>query len=220
MFYQGTAAWASPDFAWVLDFETHMPAIIAEFDAAGLFAGEAGGEMDAIGAASDYAVDRNLYSGSPGKWHGVDVWAAGKGAPRADRFPVLLAALAAVIPSALNYGRVLFSVALPGLKIAPHCGPHNERLTVHCGVHIPRGPRAEQPWLKVAGDAHHWEQSKCVIFDDSFEHEVEYPAGTGGEPRVILFFHIPHPMIADGSVQSFMEPVAVSTEWAGTTAEL
>jgi hypothetical protein len=73
----------------------------------------------------------------------------------------------------------------------------------------------------VAGDAHHWEQSKCVIFDDSFEHEVEYPAGTGGEPRAILFFHIPHPMIADGSVQSFMEPVAVGTEWAGTTeAEL
>jgi hypothetical protein len=106
---------------------------------------------------------------------------------------------------------VLFSTASPGLHIDQHCGPHNERLTVHCGVEIPDGPG-----LWVAGVRHRWVQDKCVIFDDSFEHEVKYPKpkgkekvkkekdsnGTQGTDRVILFFHIPHPLIESGEVQS------------------
>ena len=69
----------------------------------------------------------------------------------------------------------------------------------------------------------------CIIFDDSFEHEVKYPSvdtetrngseeldnaedeikreinwdlpPSPGSTRVVLFFHIPHPLIESGKIK-------------------
>jgi aspartate beta-hydroxylase len=41
------------------------------------------------------------------------------------------------------------------------------RLTVHLGLRVPRGCS-----LRVAEETRAWEEGKCLVFDDSFEHEV------------------------------------------------
>lgn len=155
-----------------------------------------------VGDNEEYAVDRALYSETPNLWRGIDVYDQGKSIS-GKKYTQTVAMINASIPMALNYGRLLFSIAQPGLRILPHCGPHNERLTVHCGVQIPSGTYA--PWILVAGEKHRWKQGKCIIFDDSFEHEVHYPSNNE-DSRVILFFHIPHPVISSGDTKSFMNP--------------
>merc|ERR1712139_458139 len=69
-------------------------------------------------------------------------------------------------------GDVIFSVLTPGTRLRPHCGPSNSRLTCHLGIRVPR--TLEQGCkIRVAADAPRgWEEGRCLVFDDSFEHEV------------------------------------------------
>ena len=47
----------------------------------------------------------------------------------------------------------------------------NTRLTCHLGIEIPPGDVT----ITCGGEKRKWEQGKCVVFDDSFEHEVRGP---------------------------------------------
>lgn len=95
-------------------------------------------------------------------------------------------------------GDVIFSVLTPGTRLRAHCGPSNARLTCHLGINVPR--TLEQGCrIRVAGEAPRgWEEGRCLVFDDSFEHEVFYEKGTSShEPypgdRVILLLNFWHP---------------------------
>lgn len=94
-------------------------------------------------------------------------------------------------------GDVIFSVLAPGTRLRPHCGPSNSRLTCHLGIWVPKS--LEQGChLRVAGDPPRgWQEGKCLVFDDSFEHEVIYPEAGHGEPypgnRVVLLANFWHP---------------------------
>lgn len=98
--------------------------------------------------------------------------------------------------SACMGGDVIFSVLTPGTRLRPHCGPSNSRLTCHMGIHIPQTAE-EGCWLRVAnGPRRGWEEGKCIVFDDSFEHEVHFEAPKSGqclEPRVVLLLNFWHP---------------------------
>lgn len=79
----------------------------------------------------------------------------------------------------------LFSALTPGAHIAAHCGPWNFRLTIHLGLFIPDGCS-----FRVADEIRHWEEGKCLIFDDSFEHEVW---NCGSKTRFCLLTDVWHP---------------------------
>lgn len=89
----------------------------------------------------------------------------------------------------LGVGEALFSLLKPHTKLRTHCGPTNIRLTCHLGLIIPEG------CYIVAGDQapKTWEEGKCLVFDDSFEHSVE---NTSDQSRIILLVNFWHPGIS------------------------
>lgn len=91
------------------------------------------------------------------------------------------------LPNGLAY----FSVVAGGGRVLPHCGPTNTRLRIHLGISVP--PEA---WLRVGPEVHRWKEGECLIFDDSWEHEVgnESPRNRG-----VLIVDIWHPDLSDKS---------------------
>eukprot|EP00746_Dinoflagellata_sp_MGD_P146092 gnl/MRDRNA2_/MRDRNA2_78610_c0_seq1.p1 gnl/MRDRNA2_/MRDRNA2_78610_c0~~gnl/MRDRNA2_/MRDRNA2_78610_c0_seq1.p1 ORF type:complete len:524 (+),score=94.95 gnl/MRDRNA2_/MRDRNA2_78610_c0_seq1:190-1572(+) len=97
-------------------------------------------------------------------------------------------------------GDVIFSVITPGTRLRPHTGPTNARLTCHLGIHVPW--RQEKLWVRCANETRGWEEGKCIVFDDSYEHEVAYEdpgldaQGCLAKPRVVLLANFWHPDFA------------------------
>nr|AGS49674.1 RIKEN cDNA A830007L07 [uncultured bacterium esnapd14] len=98
--------------------------------------------------------------------------------------------LLAQIPEVTTFspGVITVSRVAPGTHIMPHCGPTNALVRVHLPIKIPPGV-----WIKVGGQRLVWEEGKCLIFDDSFEHEVGHE---GTEDRVVLILDTLHPDLA------------------------
>lgn len=82
-----------------------------------------------------------------------------------------------------------FSILSPGKHIPPHRGAYNGVLRLHLALQVPE-PR-ERVRIRIGRDFHHWEEGKCLIFDDSFNHEVWND--TGGY-RVVLFVDFARPL--------------------------
>ncbi len=60
-----------------------------------------------------------------------------------------------------------FSVLKPGTHIPPHFGLSNLKLAVHLALVIP-----DFCGIRVGGETRYWEEGRCLVFDDSFEHEA------------------------------------------------
>ncbi|MEG4944798.1 aspartyl/asparaginyl beta-hydroxylase domain-containing protein [Microcoleus sp. F4-D5] len=71
-----------------------------------------------------------------------------------------------------------FSSLAPGTHIAPHKGYINTVLRCHLGLIVP-----SDCWIRVGNETKTWEAGKCLIFDDTFEHEVLNRSNTA---RIIL----------------------------------
>jgi aspartate beta-hydroxylase len=101
-------------------------------------------------------------------------------------FPVTRAILAEV-PELTTFspGVITVSRVEPGSHIMPHCGPTNALLRVHLPIKIPTGV-----WMRVAEHTMTWQEGTCLIFDDSFEHEVGHD---GTEDRIVLIMDTLHP---------------------------
>jgi len=84
-----------------------------------------------------------------------------------------------------------FSVLAPGMHIKRHRGSYKGVLRCHLGLIVPQ-PR-ENVRMTVGDALVHWEEGKCVIFDDTHKHEVWND--TDGI-RVVLLFDIRRPLPA------------------------
>jgi aspartyl/asparaginyl beta-hydroxylase len=78
-----------------------------------------------------------------------------------------------------------FSRLRPGTHLPAHFGLVNYQLTVHLGVRVPPGCT-----IRVGSETRAWTKGRCLIFDDSFEHEVWH---RGEGDRVVLLVRFPHP---------------------------
>lgn len=85
----------------------------------------------------------------------------------------------------LGLGESLFSRLVPGTRLRPHCGPTNMRLTCHLALVIPGGAT-----ITCGGEARTWEEGRCLVFDDSYEHEVTHD---GDADRIVLLVNFWHP---------------------------
>ena len=81
---------------------------------------------------------------------------------------------------------IYLSQLAPGTKVAPHRGPTNTRVRCHLGISIPQGDCG----MRVGSSRLVWEEGKCIVFDDSFEHEVWNETD---EPRIVLLLDLWHP---------------------------
>ena len=74
------------------------------------------------------------------------------------------AAIVEQVPGMTTAG---FSRLAPGTHIRPHVGFTDELLRCHLGLIAPPGGR-----LRVGDEVRAWEENKCLIFDDTLEHEA------------------------------------------------
>ena len=113
-----------------------------------------------------------------------------------------------------------FSILAPGYKVPPHRGPTKALVRCHLGLRIPA--IEEKCWIRVDDEIRYWSEGKCMLFDDTYEHEVEN--GTE-EHRAVLFIDLDRPMDRVGSTFNRLllsmiqashyvrEPLANLSEW-------
>jgi len=77
----------------------------------------------------------------------------------------------------------------PGGHIKPHCGPWNARLMIHWGISIP-----DSCSMRVGCETRSWKTGRCLVFDDSFEHECW---NNSGQSRSILLLNVWHPELTE-----------------------
>ena len=86
-----------------------------------------------------------------------------------------------------------FSILAPRYHIPPHRGPTRALIRCHLGLRVPQA--AERCWIRVDQQRCHWAEGKCLVFDDTYEHEV---LNDTDERRVVLFLDFDRPMDAVG----------------------
>ncbi|MYW94284.1 aspartyl/asparaginyl beta-hydroxylase domain-containing protein [Amycolatopsis rubida] len=125
-----------------------------------------------------------------GAWKQAHLYRDGRWQTRiCSRFPVTTGILDKVPDvTALSPGVITVSRVSPGTHIMPHCGPTNALLRIHLPITVPPGVS-----IRVADREMRWQEGKCLVFDDSFEHEVHH---RGTEDRVVLILDVLHPDLA------------------------
>jgi aspartate beta-hydroxylase len=155
-------------------------------------------DVDAGVAPAGFApVDEPLLD--TGSWDQVVLYEAGRRQEQACAlFPVTAAAVAE-IPEATTMGPGVVTLSLlhPGSRVRPHCGRTNAQLRVHLGVRVPRGAR-----MRVGEERIAWEEGRCVVFDDSFEHEVWHD---GDSSRLVLLLDVLHPDLSERARQRVLQ---------------
>jgi hypothetical protein len=82
-------------------------------------------------------------------------------------------------------GLAYFSILHPHVHVAAHCGPTNTRIRTHLGLCVPHGAG-----MRVGTEMRFWQEGKCLVFDDSWEHEVNNPSDS---IRAVLLIDSWHP---------------------------
>ena len=80
------------------------------------------------------------------------------------------------------------SVLGPRKALNPHAGPYSGVLRLHLALDIPNEKKC---YLMVNGKKLHWQQGKCVLFDDTYEHTA---VNDTDEIRSVLFIDIVKPL--------------------------
>ena len=62
--------------------------------------------------------------------------------------------------------------------------------------------------MRVGSETRSWEEGKCLVFDDSFEHEV-WNAGQG--TRIVLVLDVWHPDLTGAEVWAMGQIIKMST---------
>jgi len=86
-------------------------------------------------------------------------------------------------------GLIYLSCLGPQTHVAPHQGGSNLRLRCHFALSVPSGDCA----MRVGEEVRHWEEGRCLVFDDTFEHEVW---NRTDQPRLVLLIDLWHPDLA------------------------
>ncbi|MDQ6818883.1 MAG: aspartyl/asparaginyl beta-hydroxylase domain-containing protein [Actinomycetota bacterium] len=91
-------------------------------------------------------------------------------------------------------GLIYVSRMRPKTHIRPHRGPTNLRLRCHLGIMVPDGDCA----LRVGDAVRPWQEGRCLVFDDSVEHEAWNQTS---DDRIVLVVDLWHPGLSATEVQ-------------------
>lgn len=129
-----------------------------------------------------------------GTWNTFFFYKNGEAFPDNHRRCPLTSSILAKIPGVDIAGRSYFSAMTPGIHIKPHCGPHNFKLRTHLGIITPK-----EAVIRVGNFIQPWAESKCIVFDDSFEHEVWNNSQT---TRVVLIVDVWNPGLTEKEIMA------------------
>jgi len=168
----------SADFAVCRYLEAHFAVIKAEIQQVTARHGSGAGY---------FAVHEPLVLS--GSWDELMFYEAGiRVAGSAELFPVTAGIIDGLPEPMKRAGAIMLSKLSPGTHLAAHCGFTNRRLRVHLGIQTPR-----DALIRVGDQTLEWQEGRCIVFDDSFEHEVWH---FGTQPRIVLLADMPHPDVA------------------------
>jgi aspartyl/asparaginyl beta-hydroxylase (cupin superfamily) len=120
-----------------------------------------------------------------GHWSVLYFYRAGRQVEATTRACPQTSEIVGSIPGAGEAGQTLLSVLGGGTHIQRHFAPTNVRLRCHLGVIVPDGAR-----IRIGEGKYQWREGQCLIFDDSFDHEVW---NDSGDERVVLIMDFWHP---------------------------
>jgi hypothetical protein len=128
-----------------------------------------------------------------GRWSYLPLYVGGhKKVNNCARCPQIVAVIDANRDLLSLGGIVTLSVLEPDTHVVPHEGPTNMILRCHLGIDVPEGCG-----LRVGGITRTWEQGRCLVFDDTFTHEVW---NHGTQRRVVLMVDMWRPDLTDDEV--------------------
>jgi len=82
-----------------------------------------------------------------------------------------------------------FSILAPNYRIPPHKGVTKGVIRGHLALIVPKD--TENCWIRIHDQQVSWEVDKCLVFDDTFDHEVHNDTD---ERRVVLLLDVDRPM--------------------------
>ena len=165
-------------FPWVKDVENGWQKVRAELDQIMVYRDQMPSFQDIVKEVGAIQTDD--------KWKTYFLKGVGMDCEEnASRCPETMKLLAK-IPNATT---AFFSILAPHKYIPSHRGAWAGILRLHLGLQVPE-PR-DQVRIRVANEICLWEEGKCLIFDDTWNHEVWND--TGGY-RVVLFVDFERPL--------------------------
>jgi aspartyl/asparaginyl beta-hydroxylase (cupin superfamily) len=135
----------------------------------------------------DIDSDQDVISGSTEndwKVFMLELKGAGDAIANRERCPRTVEVLGR-IPVVLQ---AFFSIMDPGKVVPPHRGPSFGFLRYHMAFKV---SEEKPPTLRVKDRFHTWKEGECMIFDDTWEHEV---LNESPESRVVLIIDVPRPL--------------------------
>jgi beta-hydroxylase len=157
-------------------------------------------ELDAILAErasipSFHEISPDQYKISRGDdWKTYMLWGFGEPVQTACRSCPETARLLQTIPGLQS---AFFSILAPGFHVRPHKGVSRGILRAHLGLTVPAN--RESCYMHVGDETIVWEEGKCVVFDDTYRHEV---FNNTDEERVVLLIDFDRPMRLPGRAVS------------------
>lgn len=88
-----------------------------------------------------------------------------------------------------------FSILGPGCHIPHHVGVTKGLLTSHLSLIVPKDRM--NCTFRVGTEMIHWEEGKCILFDETYDHEVW---NNTDETRVVLLIQVERPVRFPGSL--------------------
>jgi len=172
-----SAAWHDPGrFAWAAALEAAYPHIRAEFErqysASGLGIHPESAEL-----------------AESGRWSTYHFYRMGKSYPHHLAACPATAAALEPVPGIAEAGMCYFSAMGPKTKVKPHCGFLNTRIRCHLGLVVPPGCQ-----MRVGTETRSWSEGGCLVFDDSYEHEV---VNLSDQYRAVLLLDTWHPDLSE-----------------------
>jgi aspartyl/asparaginyl beta-hydroxylase (cupin superfamily) len=157
------------DFAFVPDLEAAFDDVL--------------GELNALRAADFVPSPDSLTTVKDGYdetgWFYFDLHGNGDFELNRERCPRTARASAAV-PGMVNAG---FSLLRPGTHLYPHRGQMPNVLRCHLALRVPSGDLG----LCIGGETRVWTAGRCLVFDDTIEHEAWNHTGGDRVALIVTF---------------------------------
>lgn len=165
-------------FPWTAAFEGGWRGVRAEAE-------RLCARMDRLPRFQDLSPDQARIAGDDG-WRTFFLFGFGRHSERALALCPETARLLARVPGLES---ACFSILAPGKHIPAHQGITKALLRCHLGLLVPEtGPRCA---MRVADRLCTWEEGRCLVFDDTAEHEVWNDTAS---PRVVLLVDFRRPL--------------------------
>jgi beta-hydroxylase len=172
------ARFDSQQFSWVADLESNWQAILQELETVLQYRDQLPNFQDL--SADQYSITQD------DRWKTYLFYGFGIKAERNCQRCPKTAQLLEQIPGMKT---AFFSILLPHKHIPRHRGVYKGVVRCHLGLKVPQ-PQ-QQCRIQVGQQLCYWEEGKCLIFDDTFDHEVWNETD---DIRVVLLFDFVRPL--------------------------